>query len=101
MLDFYFTIFSESRLWECRVFTVFVDNQVMFECILQGLLKSALGTSCFLVQKCTRITKVSCLCVHVCFQHSHISYCLFAYICVILCSCDALGGRQFLRRVDV
>ena len=27
-----FTMFSESRLWECRVFTVFADKCVMFYC---------------------------------------------------------------------
>ena len=26
----FFTLFSESRLWECRVFTVFADKCVMF-----------------------------------------------------------------------
>ena len=31
-----FTLFSESRLWECRVFTVFGDRQVRFDCIFTG-----------------------------------------------------------------
>ena len=29
-------MFSESRLWECRVFTVFGDRQVRFDCIFTG-----------------------------------------------------------------
>ena len=28
--------FSESRLWECRGFTVLADKSVMFECIVTG-----------------------------------------------------------------
>ena len=31
-----FTVFSESRLWECRVFTVFAYRQVRFDCIFIG-----------------------------------------------------------------
>ena len=31
-----FLMFSESRLWECRVFTVFADRQVRFDCIFTG-----------------------------------------------------------------
>ena len=31
-----FTMFSESRLWECRVFTVFAYRQVRFDCIFTG-----------------------------------------------------------------
>ena len=27
------TVFSESRLWECRVFTLFADNLVIYEYI--------------------------------------------------------------------
>ena len=30
MFECNFTVFSESRLWECRVFTVFADKCVMF-----------------------------------------------------------------------
>ena len=29
-------MFSESRLWECRVFTVFGDRLVRFDCIFTG-----------------------------------------------------------------
>ena len=32
-----FTVFSESRLWECRVFTLFAYRQVSFDCIFTGL----------------------------------------------------------------
>ena len=62
-----------------------------------------MGMSCFLVQNCTRITNVSCFSVHFCSRPSHISCFVrkFAYICVILCVCGALGGRQLLRRGDV
>ena len=31
-----FTLFSESRLWECCVFTVFGDRLVRFDCIFTG-----------------------------------------------------------------
>ena len=31
-----FTMFSESRLWECRVFTLFAYRQVRFDCIFIG-----------------------------------------------------------------
>ena len=31
-----FTMFSESRLWECRVFTLFPNRQVRFDCIFTG-----------------------------------------------------------------
>ena len=31
MFECNFAMFSESRLWECRVFTVFADKCVMFE----------------------------------------------------------------------
>ena len=60
-----------------------------------------MGMSCFLVQNCSRFTQLSCFSVHFCLRSSHISYvvCKFAYICVMLCVCGALGGKQFLRRV--
>ena len=29
-------VFSESRLWECRVFTLFPYRQVRFDCIFTG-----------------------------------------------------------------
>ena len=32
----FFTVFSESRLWDCRVFTVFAYRQVRFDCIFTG-----------------------------------------------------------------
>ena len=62
-----------------------------------------MGMSCFLVQNRMHITKVSCFSVHFCSQLSPIScfVCKFVYICMILCVCGALGGRQFLRRVEV
>ena len=31
-----FTLFSESRLWECHVFTVLAYRQVRFDCIFTG-----------------------------------------------------------------
>ena len=31
-----FPVFSESRLWECRVFTLFPYRQVRFDCIFTG-----------------------------------------------------------------
>ena len=36
MFAYYLTIFSENRLWECRVFTVFADRQVRLDCIFTG-----------------------------------------------------------------
>ena len=41
-------MFSESRLWECRVFPVSADNCVWcFNAILQGLLKTVYGNVVF------------------------------------------------------
>ena len=37
-----FTVFSESRLWECRVFTLFAYRQVRFDCIFIGFAESRL-----------------------------------------------------------
>ena len=37
-----FTLFSESRLWECRVFTQFAYRQVMFDCIFIGFAETRL-----------------------------------------------------------
>ena len=31
-----FTVFSASRLWECRVFTLFPYRQVRFDCLFIG-----------------------------------------------------------------
>ena len=59
-----------------------------------------------LVQKWACIIKVSCFSVHFCSQLSPIScvvrnFAYFAHICVILCLCIAVCGRQFLSRVDI
>ena len=37
------TVFYESRLWECRVFTVFAYRQVRFDCIVTQLFGSFFG----------------------------------------------------------
>ena len=37
-----FTMFSESRLWESRVFTVFGDMQVRFDYIFTGFAETRL-----------------------------------------------------------
>ena len=37
-----FILSSESRLWECRVFTVFADTQVRFGCIFTGFVDNRL-----------------------------------------------------------
>ena len=40
-----FTVFSESRLWECRVFTVFAYRQVRFHCIFTGFADNRFAVS--------------------------------------------------------
>ena len=66
-----------------------------------------MGMSCFLVQNCTRFTKVLCFSVHFCSRLSAIScfVCFFACfctsVCVILCLCAAVCGREFLSRVYI
>ena len=66
-----------------------------------------MGMSCFFVETWTRIITVSCFSFHLCSQLSPIScvacVCLhvFVQLCVILCLCTAVCGRQFLRRVDI
>ena len=40
-----FTLFSESRLWECRVFTVFGDRLVRFDYIFTGFADNRLWES--------------------------------------------------------
>ena len=62
--------------------------------------------SCFLIQNCTRFTKVSCFSVHFCSRLSPISCfaCflhVFVHLCGILCLCAAVCGREFLSRVDM
>ena len=54
---------------------------------LQGLLNPVHGNVVFLVQDCTRFTKVSCFSIHFCSRPSQITWfaCKFVYICVILC----------------
>ena len=40
-----FTKFSESYLWECRVFNVFADNLMISECIFTGFAENHLCRS--------------------------------------------------------
>ena len=47
MFAYKFTALSESRLWECRVFTVFGDRLVRFVFYLQGLLTAVYGNIVF------------------------------------------------------
>ena len=66
----------------------------------------SMGRSCFLVQNCTRFTKVSCFSVHFCSRLSPISCFarflhVFVHLCVILWLCAAVCGREFLSRVDI
>ena len=39
-------MFSESRLWECRVFMVFGDRLVRFDCIFKGFAGNCLWEYC-------------------------------------------------------
>ena len=89
------------------IFIRFPDNEVTFECIcavFSDCCLMGMSRQTFLVKKCICITKVSCFSVHVCSQLSQIScfvfFPYFAHICVILCLCAAVCGRQFLSRAD-
>ena len=72
----------------CRVFWIWGDFCMHFYRVCWIPL---MGMSCFLVQNCTRFTKLSCCSVHFCSQLSPIScfVCFFAcclYICVWFCA---------------
>ena len=59
-----FTVFSESRLWECRVFTLFAYRQVRFDCIFIGFADNRLWEyRIFLFKKRMLGTTVSCFSV--------------------------------------
>ena len=96
------TLILRARRIFCMHFYGFSEDEVTFACIFTGLM----GMSCFLVQNCTRITKVSCFSVHFCSQLSPILcvvrfFACFVHPCVILCLCATVCGRQFLSRVDI
>ena len=54
-----FTLFSESSLWECRVFTVFADTQVGFDCIFTGFADNRLWECCVFSFKNARASQMS------------------------------------------
>ena len=73
-----FTGFAESRLWECRVFS-------------------------FKIARASQKSRVFPFTFAPSCRQSHVLYAFFAYlvhICVILCLCVAVCGRQFRSRVD-
>ena len=79
-----FTLFSESRLWECRVFTVFGDRQVRFDCIFTGFADKRLWEyRIFLFKNAFLAQKGSCFSFDFLFV---LAPCGFARLC------EALGG---------
>ena len=74
-----FTGFAESRLWECRVFS-------------------------FKIARTSQKSRVFPFTFAPACPQSHVLRAflyVFVHLCVILCLCAAVCGRQFLSRVDV
>ena len=96
-----FASFGFGRLWEAYV--VFWRWGHFCMHFYRVCWIPLMGMLCFLVRNCAHVTNILCFPVHFCSQLSPISCFVykFVYICVILCVCGALGGRQFLRRVEV
>ena len=51
-------MFSESRLWECRVFTVSADKCVMFQCNFTGFAENRLWECRIFSFKNARISQI-------------------------------------------
>ena len=74
-----FTGFSESRPWECRVFSFKIARTSQKSRVFP-----------FTFAPACRQSHVLCVFLHV-----------FVHLCVILCLCAAVCGREFLSRVDI
>ena len=77
-------MFSESRLWECRVFTVFADKCVMFYCISTGFAENRLWECRIFLFKNV---------------HTPQKLCVFPFTCHLYLLLEAL--QSFVRLLEV